>query len=151
HFYPPAYLEALRSGATNVRVTVDREGNPLLHYPGDYNVAVRGHRDAAYRAGVLAEAGEDMHALSLTTPGTPVESQAAAARPGARANDAFAELVRDGRGRFPALAPLPLCDPAAAVRELERASTQLGLPGAMLFSNVNGVALADERFWPLYE
>ena len=23
--------------------------------------------------------------------------------------------------------------------------------GAMLFSNVNGVALADERFWPLYE
>ena len=28
---------------------------------------------------------------------------------------------------------------------------QLGMPGAMLFSNVNGVALADERFWPLYE
>jgi aminocarboxymuconate-semialdehyde decarboxylase len=27
----------------------------------------------------------------------------------------------------------------------------LRLPGAMLFSNVNGVALADERFWPLYE
>ena len=29
--------------------------------------------------------------------------------------------------------------------------TQLRLPGAMLFSNVNGTALADERFWPLYE
>ena len=29
--------------------------------------------------------------------------------------------------------------------------TQLGFPGAMLFSNVNGVALADERYWPLYQ
>jgi aminocarboxymuconate-semialdehyde decarboxylase len=29
--------------------------------------------------------------------------------------------------------------------------TKLRLPGAMLFSNVNGVALADARFLPLYE
>ena len=28
--------------------------------------------------------------------------------------------------------------------------TELGMPGAMLFSNVNGVALADTRFEPLY-
>jgi aminocarboxymuconate-semialdehyde decarboxylase len=34
---------------------------------------------------------------------------------------------------------------------LERAMRQLHLPGAMLFSNVNGVALADPRFLPLYE
>jgi aminocarboxymuconate-semialdehyde decarboxylase len=151
HFYPPAYLDALRSGATNVRVTVDLEGNPLLHYPGDYNVAVRGHRDAGYRESVLAELGVDTQVLSLTTPGTHVESPAAAARLACLVNDAFAALVRDRRGRFAALATLPLNDPAAAVRELERATSQLGLPGAMLFSNVNGVALADERFWPLYE
>jgi aminocarboxymuconate-semialdehyde decarboxylase len=49
------------------------------------------------------------------------------------------------------LATLPLNDPAASVKELERAMKQLKLPGAMLFSNVNHVALADERFWPLYE
>jgi len=35
--------------------------------------------------------------------------------------------------------------------ELRRAVDELELPGAMLFSNVNGVALSDERFWPLYE
>jgi aminocarboxymuconate-semialdehyde decarboxylase len=151
HFYPPAYLDALRSGATNVRVTLDREGNPLLHYPGDYNVAVRGHRDAEYRESVLAELGVDTQVLSLTTPGTHVEPPAAASRLASLVNDAFAALVRDKRGRFAALATLPLNDPAAAVRELERAAGQLGLPGAMLFSNVNGVALADERFWPLYE
>ena len=28
---------------------------------------------------------------------------------------------------------------------------ELGLPGAMLFSNVNGTGLDDEQFWPIYE
>ena len=45
HYYPPRYMAALQSGASSVKVTVDRDGNPNLHYPGDYNVAVRGHRD----------------------------------------------------------------------------------------------------------
>lgn len=151
HYYPPAYLDALRSGATNVRLTVDAEGNPCLHYPGDYNIAVRGHRDLDYRRTVMAQHGVDTQVLSLTTPGTHVEAPAAAARLASLVNDAFADAVRDGSGRFAALATLPLNDPAAAVRELERACTQLGLPGAMLFSNVNGTALADARFWPLYE
>ncbi|MEQ1691193.1 MAG: amidohydrolase family protein, partial [Gemmatimonas sp.] len=53
--------------------------------------------------------------------------------------------------RFAALATLPLNDPKASVVEFRRAVEQLGMPGAMLFSNVNGVALADERYWPLYE
>ncbi len=30
-------------------------------------------------------------------------------------------------------------------------SAELGFAGVMVFSNINGVALADERFWPLYE
>src|SRR4029079_8172500 len=55
------------------------------------------------------------------------------------------------RGQFIPLATLPLCDPAASVKEFERATSELGFRGAMLFSNVNGVPLADERFWPLYE
>ncbi|HVT57143.1 MAG TPA: amidohydrolase family protein [Thermoanaerobaculia bacterium] len=151
HYYPPDYLDALRSGRSNVRITVDTNGNPLLHYPGDYNIAVRGHRDIEYRAEVVASLGVDLQVLSLTTPGTHVEEPATAARLASLVNDSFASAVRDHRGRFAALATLPLNDPAAAVRELERAMTQLGMRGAMLFSNVNGVALADARFWPLYE
>jgi aminocarboxymuconate-semialdehyde decarboxylase len=151
HYYPPAYIDALRSGTSNVRITEDAEGNPWLHYPGDYNIAVRGHRDIVYRAGVLAELGVDTQVISLTTPGTHVESPAMAARLASLVNDAFAAVVRNHKGRFAALATLPLNDPAASVRELERACTQLGMRGAMLFSNVNGVALADARYWPLYE
>ncbi len=73
HFYPPAYLDALRSGDTAVTVTEDREGNPVLHYPGDYNVAVRAHRDLAYRRQTIEAAGVDLQVLSFTTPGVHVE------------------------------------------------------------------------------
>jgi aminocarboxymuconate-semialdehyde decarboxylase len=151
HYYPPAYIDALQAGPSNVKVTIDPEGNPCLHYPGDYNIAVRGHRDIDYRDGVLKRLGVDTQVISLTTPGTHVESLATAARLASLVNDAFARVVSDKKGRFIAYATLPLNDPAASVRELERACQQLGMRGAMLFSNVNGVALADERFWPLYE
>jgi len=74
HFYPPEYIDALNSGDSEVKVTIDAEGNPCLHYPGDYNVAVRGHRDIAYRQGVLEKEGVDTQIITFTTPGTHVES-----------------------------------------------------------------------------
>jgi aminocarboxymuconate-semialdehyde decarboxylase len=151
HYYPPAYLDALRAGPSTVKVTIDAEGNPCLHYPGDYNVAVPGHRDIDYRERVLKEHKVDTQVITLTTPGTHVETSDMAVRLSRLVNDAFAEVIATKKGRFTALATLPLNDPRAAVAEFERATRQLGLRGAMLFSNVNGTALADERFWPLYE
>src|SRR5262245_16401433 len=151
HFYPPEYLDAIVREPGNVRVTTDAEGNPCLHYPGDYNVAVRGHRDIAYREEVLAREGVDLQLLSFTTPGVHVETPARAVRLARMVNDAYAKIVaRPGR-RYAALATLPLNDPAASAAELERAMRELGLPGAMLFSNVNGVALSDPRYRALYE
>jgi len=150
HYYPPAYLDALRGGDSTVRVTEDDAGNPVLHYPGDYNVAVRGHRDIQFRAEEIARAGVDTQVLTLTTPGTHVEHPARAVALARLVNDAFANVTRASRGRFTALATLPLNDPAGAAAELRRAIETLGLRGAMLFSNVNGVALADARFDPLY-
>jgi aminocarboxymuconate-semialdehyde decarboxylase len=144
-------MRALQSGESSVKVTIDEDGNPNLHYPGDYNVAVRGHRDLAYRQDVLDEHGVTMQMVTLTTPGTHVETPATAARLAALVNDEFREAL-DTRGRhFTALATLPLNDPQAALQEFRRATGQLGLRGAMLFSNVNGVALSDQRFWPIYE
>jgi aminocarboxymuconate-semialdehyde decarboxylase len=150
HFYPPEYLDALRAGDSAVTLTVDAEGNPCVHYPGDFNVAVRGHRDIAYRQGILEDEGVDTQVITFTTPGTHVEPPERAARFARLVNDAFATIVRERAPRFRALATLPLCDPAESVAELSRAMTKLGFPGAMLFSNVNGVALADPRFHPLY-
>ena len=151
HYYPPAYLDALRSGGSSVTVGIDKEGNPLLYYPGDYNVVVPGHRDIEYREQVLAEHGVDRQVVTLTTPGTHVETPERAVELARLVNDEFAQAVARPAGRFSALATLPLNDPHASAKELERAMKKLGLPGAMLFSNVNGVPLADRRFWPLYE
>jgi len=150
HYYPPAYIAALRQNSS-VRVTTDDAGNPLLHYPGDYNIAVPGHRDLNVRRQVMQDNGVDVQVLTLTSPGTHVETPARAAELASLVNDALAEAVRTQDGHFSALAALPLNDPAAALREFERATGELGLPGATLFSNINGVALADPRFWPLYE
>src|SRR5579871_4101568 len=151
HYYPPAYLDVLRSGSSAVEVNIDEEGNPRIYYPGDYNIAVPGHRDIDYREQVLIEAGVDTQVVTLTTPGTHVETPANAVKFAALVNDAFAAVVESKGGRFSALATLPLNVPDASVKELERACRTLALPGAMLFSNVNGVGLDDQRFWPLYE
>ncbi len=144
-------MQALQSGQSSIRVTIDSDGNPNLHYPGDYNVAVRGHRDLAYREEVLDEHGVAMQLLTLTTPGTHVESPATAARLASLVNDEFREAIELRGDRFTALATLPLNDPPASLREFERATNELGLRGAMLFSNINGVALSDARYWPIYE
>ena len=151
HYYPPEYLDALGPSHSVLTITTDADGNPVVHYPGDYNVMVRGHRDIAYRQDVLDERGVDTQVISLTTPGTHVETPAVAARLAAITNDAFAKVHAERPRRFIPLATLPLCDPKASVAEFERATRQLKMPGAMLFSNVNGVGLDDPRFWPLYE
>ena len=151
HFYPPEYLEALRSGHSQVQITIDDEGNPRLHYPGDYNIAVRGHRDIAYRTSVLEELGIDTQVLSLTTPGTHVEEPLLAVKLARIVNDGFASIVANGRGRYVGIATLPLSDPSSSAIELRRAHEELHFAGAMVFSNINGVALSDERFWPVWE
>ncbi len=151
HFYPQSYLDALQAGPTAVRVTFDAHGQPLLHYPGDYNVVVRGHRDIDHRERVLEEAGVDLQVLTFTSPGVHVETPERAAAWARMVNDALTAIASTRATHFTALATLPLNDPKASVAELERACRSLGLRGAMLFSNVNGVPLADARYWPLYE
>ena len=151
HYYPPEYVRALETSESTVKVTYDAEGNPCVHYPGDYNVLVPGHRDVDYREQVLIEHGVDTQVLTFTTPGVHVEPAPTAGRLARQINDAFARVVRAKKGRFTSLATLPLNDPAASVVEFRRATDQLGMPGAMLFSNVNGTGLDQAEFWPIYE
>jgi aminocarboxymuconate-semialdehyde decarboxylase len=150
HYFPPEYLDAIRKGPSAFKVTEDAEGNPVLHSPGDYNVAVRGHRDLEYRAEVLKRAGVDRQVITLTAPGTSIETFERAVELARIVNDALAEAVRTRPDRFTALGTLPMNAPVAAALELERVLS-LGLEGCMIFSNASGVPLADQRFWPVYE
>jgi aminocarboxymuconate-semialdehyde decarboxylase len=131
-------------------VTDDDEGNPVLHSPGDYNVIVPGHRDIDFRVNVLDEAGVDRQVITFTAPGTAIESPERAAELATVVNDGLATARDRHPDRLTALAHLPLTNPEAALRELNRV-LDLGFPGVMLYSNANGVPLADERFLPIYE
>lgn len=150
HYYPPEYLAAVKQGPARVKLDYDDDGNPRLHYPGDYNILVPGHRDLDFRENVLREHGVDKQMITFTTPGVHFEEPATAVTMARAVNDAFGAEVRR-RKHFTALATLPLNDPAESVRELERAMTELGLPGAMVFSNVNGTPLAAPAFEPLWK
>ncbi len=151
HYFPPEFIEEIRRGPSAFRVTDDDDGNPVLHSPGDYNVAVRGHRDLEYRSGVVREAGVDRQVLSFTAPGTSIEEPQRAIELAGLVNSSLGAAVRDNPEQYTALATLPMSTPEAAADELERAMKELQLPGAMLFSNASGVPLADMRFEPLYE
>ena len=128
HYYPPEYVDALRSPASrsSIKVTYDAEDNPCVHYPGDYNILVPGHRDLDYREGVLQKHGVDKQVITFTTPGTHFEEPAAAVQMAKHVNDAFAAAVKQ-RKHFLSLATLPLNDPAASVAgSSPRVSTRTG-------------------------
>ncbi len=151
HFYPQQYIEALQSGPSNIKVSFDSENNPLLHYPGDYNIIVRGHTDIDFRTKLLKKAGVDKQILTFTTPGTHIEPPERSVELAQMVNDSFAKIMDEHQDHFTALATLPLNDPQASVVELERAFNDLGFKGVMVYSNINGTALSDQSFWPLYE
>lgn len=151
HYYPPRYLAEVERGGSHVRIGHDAQGQLLVQYPGDYNVVVRGHRDLDERIRAMDEHGVDVQAISLTTPGVHVEEKRRGIELARIVNDEFAEAAARYAGRFVPFAALPLHDPEAAVLELERAVTQLGHRGALLFSNINGRSLDDAAYVPLFE
>lgn len=150
HYYPPAFIDALRKGPSVMTIEDDAEGNPVLVSPGDKNFAVRGHRDIAYREKAIAAAGVDMQVITLTAPGTTLETPERSAQLAKLVNDALAQVISERPRRFTALATLPLNNPNATVAEFDRVMA-LGFKGCMVYGNVNGVALHDERYMPLWE
>ena len=151
HFYPDAYIRELKKEKGYASVSTDKEGRLLIHYTGDYNVVVGSHIDIGQRLKDMDRNDIDVQVLTLTTPGVERESPARGVKLARLTNDGFAEIIEKHPDRFTALSTLPLQDPAAAVDELERSVTELGLRGAMLLSNVNGRPLDSKEFQPVYE
>jgi aminocarboxymuconate-semialdehyde decarboxylase len=150
HFYPDIFVSEIERDSSVATVT--REGGETrIHYAGDYSVIVPAHRDPALRLAGMDRAGIDRQILSLTVPGVHMESAPRGADMATLVNDAFAEIVETYPARFGAFATLPAQSPEAAARELERAVRDLGLAGAMIFTNFGGVPLDDARYWPIYE
>ena len=85
--------------------------------------------------------------LSLNAPAVQaIHDRAQAVALASKANDFLAEEVAKRPDRFQAFAALPMQDPDAAARELERCMTELGFVGAL----VNGFSQIDEPDTAVY-
>ena len=141
HIYPAGYYERLMKVAPDYKDIGKRMRNiPML-------------ADLDVRFQVMDRFGEYEQVLSLPTP--PIEvfaNPADAVDLTQAANDGMAELVRKYPDRFTGfVAALPLNDPDAAVRELQRAVEQLGARGFQIFSNIRGTPISSPEFLPLFE
>lgn len=150
HYYPPEFIAAIKKGPSKYAVETDADGNPVLVSPGDKNFVVPGHRDIDFRERVIAEAGLDMQVITLTAPGTTMEEPKQSAYLSSLVNDCLAKIKTERSKQFTSLATLPLNDPAASVKEFDRIMS-MGFPGVMVYASVNGTALHDDRYLPLWE
>ena len=124
-----------------------------VHEVGAYRQlgAGRTERELDARFALLDRAGIDMQILSATPLSPHLEDEQAAVDAARRINDEYAELVARYPTRFRAIASLPLPHIDAALRELERAFTQLNMLGACITTSVLGLSIADPLFEPLYQ
>jgi aminocarboxymuconate-semialdehyde decarboxylase len=66
-------------------------------------------------------------------------------------NDHIADTVAKNPQRFIGIGTVPLQDIDLAIKEMERCVTELKMPGLEIGSNINGLNLSDENFFPFYD
>ena len=141
HIFPPGYYERFMKVAPTFKDIGKRmRGIPMLS-------------DLDTRFRVMDAFEGYVQVLSLPTPPIEVFARGTDAVDLAKAgNDGMAELVQRHPERFPGfVASLPLADPDAAARELDRALDHLGAKGFQIFSNICGRPITNPEFLPLFE
>ena len=152
HFYPADYLDAVGRAPGEISLRTEPSGRRVF-CRGEAKVAAVNPPavDPALRLAAMDAAGVRVQALSLTFPSVnflPARRGAELARV---ANDALADVAKGSGGRFVGLAAVPQKDGDMAVAELTRAVGRLGMRGAIVFSNIEGVYLDDPAQRPLLE
>jgi 2,3-dihydroxybenzoate decarboxylase len=99
----------------------------------------------------MDSAGIDKQLLLLTAPGVQVFEADLANKLAADSNDQAAEAVKRHPDRLAASAAFAPQDPKAAAKEIERATTALGLTGAVVNSHTKGEYLDDPKHWEIFE
>lgn len=112
--------------------------------PGIYDLG-------AGRIAAMDKAGIDVQILSHTAPGPEEIEPKLAASLARSANDAVYRATAAYPDRLLGFATLPMRDPIAAARELERCVQKLGFVGALVNGNCKGRYFDDQFFWPVFE
>jgi 2,3-dihydroxybenzoate decarboxylase len=140
HFMAPAFQEYSQVFFKNID---EASRLALTRQLGDFD---------ELRLQVMDNAGIDMVILSQSGPGVQAESNTAVAISRAQENNDFlaGEISRHPT-RYAGFAHLPMQDPRAAARELERAMNTLKFKGSMVNGHTNGVYYDDRAYDPFWE
>lgn len=134
HYTPPELMK--ERGALSARL--DENGNPnylLNPLLSDLAAHVRMMDRAGIDAGVLScGAGFDQPDLAVCR----------------LINDRMKEAVDDHPGRFIGLAHVPALNPGSAAQEMKRCAVDLGFPGVVIGSELQGQALDSEDLRPFW-
>src|SRR5215831_9541521 len=135
HYTPPELLQGSKDAAS---VQLDENGNPnylLNPLLADLPAHLRMMDAAGIDAGVLScGSGFDQPDLAVCR----------------LINDRIRQAVLDHPGRFIGLAHVPALDPSEAAAELKRCAVDLGFPGVVIASELQGQALDAEALRPFW-
>lgn len=151
HYGLPVIYEAAKKANDGVTLAYD-----VLKKSGKFNESKTGFPAGIYdlgegRIAAMDDAGIDVAILSYPTPNAEALEPSLATELTRQANDDLAAAVSKYPDRLLGFATLPMLDPAAAARELERTVRDLHFVGAMINSNINGRYFDDKFFWPVFE
>jgi predicted TIM-barrel fold metal-dependent hydrolase len=142
HFYPPAYISFLTRLGGHSAHLADRIQSDLR------SPFIAGKLDE--RVQNMVALGIDCQVLSIPNQWVLVEDAARCVEHVVSANDALAEVCTLYPRQFRLFASLPLVDPEAAVRELQRVRQQLRADGVIVPTNVVGHPLDWSGMEPVY-
>lgn len=150
HWFSPTLLDAYTDATAYPRCT--RQGDDYRYElaPGRWFPLGRAFTDAELQLETLTDLGIDTIVSSSGSFGDVNGLEAGRAVEVAHAvNEERAELQRRHPGRFLGLATVPWQSAEAAIAVVERAAA-LGLPGALLHSNVDGGPVDADELRPVY-
>ncbi|HYB43737.1 MAG TPA: amidohydrolase family protein [Candidatus Methylomirabilis sp.] len=150
HLTPQRFWKATESGGSwhTIKRERDARGQERAIVGGKAQVLPpRARWTPEERLADMDSLGVDMHVVSTYVGFYNYQLDAAVASATSREiNDEIAEMTRAWPARFAGLGTLPMQDVRAAIAELERCMTQLGLKGAEINDHVNGRMLDEPEF-----
>jgi uncharacterized protein len=144
HFTVPALVRRISPEAIAKRGFVKRKYAPGRTSPLELLPEIGERRLAA-----MDETGITVQVLSTTGPGADLGDGADGIALAREINDALAAAIASRRDRFAGFVHLPMREPEAAAKELERGVRELGFCGAMVNGTTEDRFLDDARFEPI--
>src|SRR5205809_95115 len=151
HYYPPAYFARIERSGGDFSFGTSPTGQRIIRYRGARFGITPPMTDVRQRLDDMDRVDIDTEVLSLSTPNVYFVEGKAQADVARVVNDAYADLAAKYPARFLGFASIPMNDPDAALRELERAVDELRMQGVVLLSNIRGRALADPLYRQFFE